>query len=68
MDIKKILKVGAIASSEDKGVNLVDLSAVTPFYKLTDPEDKTLIFESWFESGNLFSVLKKSDQEYNMLL
>jgi hypothetical protein len=69
MDIKKILKVGSIGGDDNKGnSNLCDLTGITPYYKPTDLEDKTLIFESRFESGNLFSSLKKSDAEYNMLL
>ena len=30
--------------------------------------DKTLIFESRFESGNLFSAVKVNDGDYNLLL
>ena len=67
MDIKKILKVASIPGDE-KSSNLCDLSGVTPYYKPTDHDDKTLVFESRFESGNLFSAIKKSDNEYNMLL
>mgnify|MGYP001614578930 CR=1 FL=1 len=32
-----------------------------PFYTPIDQNDKTLVFESWFESGNLAIVLKLSD-------
>ena len=41
---------------------------LAPFYKPTSPEDKTLIFESRFESGNLCMALKIHDQEYNLLM
>lgn len=68
MDIKKILKVASIPGEDKAGSNLCDLSGVTPFYKITDMEDKTIIFESRFESGNLFSAIKKTENEYNMLL
>ena len=37
-------------------------------YKLKDAEDKTLMFESRFESGNLYLVQKVSDLEYNLLM
>ena len=37
-------------------------------YKLKDPEDKTLLFESRFESGNLYLAQKVSEQEYNLLM
>ncbi len=37
-------------------------------YKLTGPEDRTLMFESRFESGNLYLAQKVSDSEYNLLM
>ena len=33
-----------------------------------DPEDKTLLFESRFESGNLYLAWKVTDNEYNLLM
>jgi len=39
-----------------------------PFYKLKDENDKTLIFESRFESGNLLAAIKISDNEYDLVL
>lgn len=33
-----------------------------------DPTDKTLLFESKFESGNLYLAQKVSDTEYNLLM
>jgi len=44
------------------------MSSITPYYKPQSFQDNTLIFESRFESGNLFSALKLSDTEYNLLL
>ena len=38
------------------------------YYRLENPEDKTLIFESRFESGNLNLAYKVSDTEYNLIL
>ena len=38
------------------------------FYKLTDSNDKTLIFESRFESGNLLAAIKISETEYDLIL
>ena len=32
------------------------------------PDDKTLLFESRFESGNLYLATKVSDQEYDCLM
>ena len=39
-----------------------------PYYKLKDANDKTLIFESRFESGNLRKAVKISDTEYDLYL
>ena len=33
-----------------------------------DPKDKTLLFESKFESGNLYLAQKVNDHEYNCLM
>lgn len=38
------------------------------FFKLSGPEDKTLIFESRFESGNLLAAMKITDNEYDLVL
>ena len=38
------------------------------YYKLQGSEDKTLIFESKFESGNLLAAVKQSDTEYDLIL
>lgn len=37
-------------------------------YKLKDDDDKTLLFESRFESGNLYLAQKVNDSEYNLLM
>ena len=37
-------------------------------YHPTDENDKTLVFESRFESGNLYLAQKVSDTEYNLLM
>jgi cytosolic carboxypeptidase protein 2/3 len=34
----------------------------------TDAEDKTLMFESRFESGNLYLAQKVNDSEYNLMM
>ena len=38
------------------------------FYKKKDSSDKTLIFESRFESGNLAAAVKVTENEYHLLL
>lgn len=43
-------------------------SSLSPFYKVKDDDDKTLVFESRFESGNLYSVMKVDDNEYHLCL
>ena len=37
-------------------------------YQLLDNNDKTLLFESRFESGNLYLAQKVTDNEYNLLM
>ena len=44
------------------------VSSIKSYYEPRDEEDKTLIFESKFECGNLNYALKLSDNEYNLLL
>jgi len=44
------------------------VKTLTNFYTLKDKNDNTLLFESRFESGNLASVSKISNKEYNLLL
>ena len=39
-----------------------------PYYFPTGPEDKTLLFESRFETGNLLAAMKVSDNEYDLVL
>lgn len=43
-------------------------SNVGQYYTPIDENDKTLIFESRFESGNLALAYKLSDTEYNCIL
>lgn len=41
---------------------------IKPYYTPKDENDKTLIFESRFESGNLALAAKVSDVEYKLVL
>lgn len=43
-------------------------SLVLPYYYPDGPADKTLVFESRFESGNLLTATKVSDNEYDLVL
>ena len=40
----------------------------TPYYLPDGPLDKTLVFESRFETGNLLCAMKVSDNEYDLVL
>jgi hypothetical protein len=42
--------------------------SVEPYYTRKGPIDRTLIFESRFESGNLAAALKVSEDDYYLLL
>jgi len=44
------------------------LQGIEPFYTKKDHKDKTLIFESRFESGNLAAALKVNDKDYYLAL
>jgi hypothetical protein len=41
---------------------------VEPYYTRRCPEDKTVIFESRFESGNLAAAVKADERDYHLLL
>ncbi len=41
---------------------------LAPYYTPTSAADRTLVFESKFESGNLCMAIKISDYEYNLLM
>lgn len=41
---------------------------INPFYILQSPEDKTLLFESRFESGNLRRAIQVFENEYDIIL
>lgn len=46
----------------------MNLIGVEPYYTKKDKFDKTLIFESRFESGNLAAALKVNQNDYHLLL
>jgi len=69
-NLKKLLK-----SQDGVGLNNKDKKFVEPislptcnYYKPRNAKDKTLVFESRFESGNLQLVHKQSDNEYDLVL
>jgi len=70
LDVKRLLKNSTLGKEQQttskKG--LLNLVGVEPFYTKKNAFDRTLIFESRFESGNLQAVLKVNDEDYHMLL
>ena len=46
----------------------MNLTGIEPFYTKKHSGDKTLIFESRFESGNLAAALKVSEKDYHLAL
>ena len=74
LDVKRLLKNSAFASQAKKedGNNgekksLVKVN-VEPYYTHRNAEDKTILFESRFESGNLAAALKVNPNDYLLLL
>lgn len=72
LDVKNLLK-NAATSQAAKGIQpggkaLVNLQGIEPFYSRKDATDKTLIFESRFESGNLAAALKVNEKDYYLAL
>ena len=72
LDVKNLLKFSSssqAANGKQPGQKtLVNLQGIEPFYAKKDRFDRTLIFESRFESGNLAAALKVSDDDYYLAL
>jgi hypothetical protein len=75
LDIKRLLKNKIVSQptmsltkdgQQKKSIAAFDNSK--GYYEVKGEEDKTLVFESRFESGNLGMTKKISDQEYLLLL
>ena len=47
---------------------MVNLTGIEPYYQKKDKFDKTLVFESRFESGNLAAALKVNENDYYLAL
>lgn len=59
----------ALKQTGNKGSKgLVNMDGINPFYTKKSSNDKTLIFESRFESGNLAAALKVSHNDYYLAL
>lgn len=73
LDVKNLLKFASSSQANQKKdgdlkKSLVNLQGVEPFYTKKGLLDKTLIFESRFESGNLAAALKVNDNDYYLAL
>lgn len=63
-----LVNVKELISVEPGKANSPGGSIVLPYYTPNDENDKTLVFESRFESGNLAMAFKLNDNEYNLVL
>ena len=77
LDVKNLVRKRELLADEDQSPRAkahMRLQRKMPLifdkhvYKLQGAEDKTLLFESRFESGNLYLAQKVSDEEYNLLM
>lgn len=70
-NLKKLLKsqdsVGVCANKDKKSLEPVSFPSFN-YYQPSCASDKTLVFESRFESGNLQLANKVSDHEYDLVL
>ena len=67
LDVKRLLKNNVSCNGKRNEKSAVVSNGLDPFYKVKE-NDKTLVFESRFESGNLYSVMKVTDNEYHLCL
>ena len=74
-NVKKLTKFSSSLDQNDAAIYADSLQCrvmteneMIPYYKISGSEDKTLVFESRFESGNLCMAIKKSDAEYDLFL
>ncbi len=68
LDVKRLLKTQISLTGKRGEDSSVVSSGLSPFYEVKGEEDNTLVFESRFESGNLYSVMKVDDSEYHLCL
>ena len=67
--MKKILRLNSqVTTKGERKFNDPFTFPVSDYYKPKDENDRTLVFESRFESGNLQLVHKKSDTDYDLIL
>jgi hypothetical protein len=73
INIKKLIKDHNIDSENIYKLKTKNISKEGPppqvyYYQPETEDDKTLIFESRFESANLLAAIKISDNEYDLIL
>mmetsp|Transcript_43346 Transcript_43346/g.41755 ORF Transcript_43346/g.41755 Transcript_43346/m.41755 type:complete len:192 (+) Transcript_43346:587-1162(+) len=75
INVKKLIKDHNIESEHNfsklKTKSNVQKNSEGPplsYYQLESEQDRTIVFESRFESGNLLAALKISDNEYDLVL
>lgn len=68
LDVKRLLKTQISLNGKKNEDSAVVSSGLSSFYKKSGESDQTLMFESRFESGNLYSVMKVTDNEYHLCL
>jgi len=61
-------ELSSISTQDEYSGRVIEEEKMTSYYKLKGSNDKTLIFESRFECGNLRLAIKKSDKEYDLYL
>jgi len=78
LDVKNLVKKRELLADEESSSRAkaalrmlnrkVKSHGETNVYRLLGPEDRTLLFESRFECGNLYLAQKVSDQDYNLFM
>lgn len=64
----QLVNVKELIANDAKALTTPSSLMVLPYYTPNDSNDKTLVFESRFESGNLAMAFKLNDNEYNLVL
>jgi hypothetical protein len=61
-------ELSSMNTQDERSGRMIEDKKMTPYYSLKGNNDRTLIFESRFESGNLRLAIKKSEEEYDLYL
>jgi len=64
----QLVNVKELIANDQANTGSTSAPIVLPYYTPNDEYDRTLVFESRFESGNLAMAFKLSDAEYNLVL